>query len=157
VKVSLRLCVYLLATCIHLVGCGDPASSARDNAQTNSAPENGLLASGGGSAATPAAAGNDKLERSTRTECPDPCAEQTSCGQICLTLKGAGSNCQLVPTLNDLTRPPRSVHFDCSQLELGPNGYDFDALGHITLTGDTCEALQRGGPHRVALVLGCPP
>jgi hypothetical protein len=72
-------------------------------------------------------------------------------------MKGIGSSCQLVPTVNDLTRPPRSVRFDCSPIQLGPNGYDFDKLGHITLMGSTCEALQTGGPHRVALILACPP
>jgi hypothetical protein len=63
----------------------------------------------------------------------------------------------LGPTASDLTLSPRSVRFDCKQLALGPNGYDYDALGHITLMGDTCDALHEDGPHRVTLVLACEP
>jgi hypothetical protein len=137
-------------------------------------PDNaGLLASGGASGGATTSSGGtspedapprddeeadgDHATESAGLDCPDPCAEPTSCGQICITLKGPGSSCQLVPTANDLTRPPRSVRFNCTQIPRGPNGYDIDAQGHIALMGDTCEALGKGGPHRVALILGCPP
>jgi hypothetical protein len=127
-----------------------------DAARTNGAAENAVWFEAAGSGGAEAD-GGPATDGAASGECPDPCAEQTSCGQICLTLKGIGSSCQLVPTVNDLTRPPRSVHFDCGQLERGPNGYDFDALGHITLMGDTCEALTKSGPHHVTLNLSCPP
>ncbi|HYP76381.1 MAG TPA: hypothetical protein VER12_10510 [Polyangiaceae bacterium] len=154
-KVSLILCACLAVTCTQLAGCGAPAeqSSEPEPAQTNGAWEHGVL-SAAGSAATDDSSGS--LEEAP-SECLDGCLEQARCGQICLTMRGAGSSCQLVPTANDLTRPPRSVHFDCGQIARGPDGYDFDALGHITLMGDTCRALHEGGPHRVALILSCPP
>jgi len=116
-------------------------------AHTNSAPELE-------DTAVPSAA---RAENAEASESADPCAEQDSCGQLSLTLKGRGSSCQLLPTVNDLTRPPVAVRFDCSPLTRGPDGYDFDALGHITLMGDTCAALQKSGPHRVTLVLSCQP
>ena len=150
-KVSLPLCVCVFALCTPLAGCGDqPDRSESEPARTSGAPESTDL--------LPAESAADQAnESAAQAECPDPCAEQNQCGQICITLKGAGSSCQLIPTVNDLSRPPRSVWFDCSQLQFGGNGYDFDRLGHITLTGDTCEALTQDGPHRVALILGCPP
>jgi hypothetical protein len=171
VKVSLLRCVCFIAICTQLAGCGEQDTSAElDVARASGAP----FESGGAAGATPTkggegalgsgatrddaeAEGDDAKEGEAAASCPDPCIERTPCGQICLTMKGPGSSCQLVPTANDLTRPPRSVQFNCDELQRGPNGYDFDALGHITLTGSTCEALHRGGPHRVALLLSCPP
>lgn len=155
-KVALLPCVCLLATFTHLMGCGgEPGASEPESARTNGGTEeDGLVASGGASDVAPENTGGALFGHS---ECTDPCAEQTSCGQICLTLKGAGSSCQLTPTVNDLTRPPRKVRFNCTELPHGPNGYDFDKLGHITLMGDTCKALHQGGPHHVALILSCPP
>ena len=147
VKASLPLCVCLLATCTLVAACGGPAdTNEAAPAHTNGAPEL--------EDAAPSAA---RAENAEATESADPCAEQDSCGQISLTLKGRGSSCQLLPTVNDLTRPPVAVRFDCSQLTRGPDGYDFDALGHITLMGETCAALQKSGPHQVTLVLSCQP
>jgi len=139
-----------------LAACSDAIESAEPNlAQTNGTYDNGDPATA--SPASGAPLGNLSQQGDGSGQCPDPCAEQTECGQICLKLKGVGSSCQLVPTMNDLTRPPRSVHFDCNAIPYGPDGYDFDALGHITLMGNTCAALQNSGPHRVTLTLACPP
>ena|SRR6187431_2021786 len=165
----------LAATCTQLVGCGDPGDSSRAApAATSGAPENDEWSESGGASGTPAdtegaslaqapargdaqTEGSESRPSATHAECPDPCAEKTSCGQICLTMKGPGSSCQLLPTANDLTRPPRSVLFDCNPIPRSANGYDFGEQGHITLMGDTCEALHKGGPHRIALILACPP
>ena len=153
-KVRLPLCMCLVATCTQLMGCGAPADGAEPSPGiTSNAPENGLFAP----SASGAESGIDATESVTHTECPDLGAEQMRCGQIALTMKGVGSSCQLVPTVNDLTRPPRSVRFDCGEIPRGPDGYDFDTLGHITLMGDTCAALQKDGPHRVTLNLSCAP
>ena len=153
-KVSCLLCVCLAACCTQLAACGDPANlSESDSAHTTGTAENNWAFAGdrdGGAGS----AGAESSDSETDGECSVPNA---SCGQLSLTLKGVGSNCHLLPTVNDLTRPPRGVRFDCSQLERGPNGYDFDELGHITLMGDTCAALTRSGPHRVTLILSCPP
>jgi hypothetical protein len=156
VKVSPLHCVCLLAIAAQLTACGDAADAGEAQlGQTNGAPESD--GNGTASPASDAPLGNVSQPDDDAGECPDPCAEPSECGQICLTLKGVGSRCQLVPTANDLTRPPRSVHFDCKPIPRGPDGYDFDALGHITLMGNTCAALQKSGPHRVTLTLGCPP
>lgn len=154
-KVSLLLCACLLTTATQVAGCGDQAGTSEPELRTADGATD--LADVVAAPAAARAAAPEPEESATHNDCPDSCAEQTGCGQICLTLKGLGSSCQLTPTVNDLTRPPRSVQFDCSTLQHGPNGYDFDALGHITLMGDTCQALQQGGPHRVTLILGCPP
>jgi hypothetical protein len=150
----------VIAISTHLAACGDALDSAEPNlAQTNGAYED----EGGGEGDDTAPPSNDTpLGNASRQgddagECPDACVEPSECGQICLKLKGVGSSCRLVPTANDLTRPPRSVHFDCNPIPRGPDGYDFDTLGHITLMGNTCAALQKSGPHRVTLNLGCPP
>lgn len=153
-KVRLLLCVCFAGACTQLAGCSDPANlSESESARTTTgtAENNSSFASGDGGAASE---GAPATESETDGECSVPNA---NCGQISLTLKGVGSNCHLLPTVNDLTRPPRSVRFDCRQLERGPNGYDFDQLGHITLMGDACAALTKSGPHRVTLVLSCPP
>ena len=162
VKVSPLHCVCLFAICIQVGGCGDATGSseaptAESNGTFESAGSGGSDVTLGSSIPSDANAESDDPSESAAGECPDPCAEQSSCGQICLTLKGRGSSCQLVPTVNDLTLPPRSVRFDCSKLQRGPDGYDFDALGHITLMGETCDALHESGPHRVTLTLACPP
>jgi hypothetical protein len=154
--------VYLLAICTHVGACGDATDPAESHlAQTNgaywtspaptaSAPRRGV--------SQPADFRSDDANENEQTgECPAACVEKSSCGQICIELKGHGSSCQLVPTANDLTRPPRSVHFDCDEISLGPDGYDFDSLGHLTLMGNTCSALHSGGPRRITLTLGCPP
>jgi hypothetical protein len=148
-KVSLVLCVCLTVMSTQLAGCGAPAEANElDAARTNGAQEN----------VPPSASASAEPSASvTPVDCPDLTPEDISCGQIGITLKGLGSSCQLAPTANDLTRPPRSVRFDCGELEQGPNGYDYDELGHITLMGDTCGALQKGGAHRVTLILSCPP
>jgi hypothetical protein len=136
------------------MGCGDQSNaSEQDVWHTNGAQEFDAVSE---SRAMPENPGDEALGEA-HTDCSDGCAAQTDCGQICLSMKGVGSSCQLLPTVNDLTRPPRSVRFDCSPLQRGPNGYDFDALGHIVLTGRTCEALHTGGPHHVELILTCPP
>lgn len=160
-KVSLLLCVCLTAMSTQLLACGSAADlSEPPLAQTNAYDDDAISSVpptasdttiGAALPAAPDGAGNDA------DECAKECEHATSCGQICLTLKGRGSSCQLLPTVNDLTRPPRAVRFDCTEIARGPNGYDFDALGHITLMGDTCAALTKGGPHRVSLVLSCPP
>jgi hypothetical protein len=148
-KVSLVLCVCLTVMSTHLAGCGAPAEATElDVARTNGAQENVPLS---------ASASAEPSASAPPVDCPDLTQEDISCGQIGITLKGLGSSCQLAPTANDLTRPPRSVRFDCGELEHGPNGYDYDELGHITLMGDTCAALQKGGAHRVTLILSCPP
>jgi hypothetical protein len=168
VKVSLALWVFSLAACALQTGCIAPTDASEASAaQTNGSPETAEFH------ANETNPGEVLLrdvsligEKSGRVEatpgatdpgCSDPCGEQAVCGHICITLKGPGSSCQLVPTANDLTRSPRSVLFDCKPIEHGPNGYDFDALGHVTLRGDTCEALNTDGPHHVSLILGCPP
>jgi hypothetical protein len=162
VKVSLPLCVCLAAVCAQLLGCGSAADISEQRlAQTNGAEDNDSVSAVAptasdtmlGDAPESAAAGSADDE----SGCADACTQPSNCGQICLTLKGKGSSCQLVPTANDLTRPPRAVRFDCAEIPRGPNGYDFDALGHITLMGDTCAALTKGGPHHVTLTLSCPP
>ena len=173
-KGSLLLCACLVAICTQ-GGCGGPADSSQlTPAEASGAHEtvqwSESAGASGATASDPGAASLEKSERdeaqsesaeasdsATRADCPDPCAEQTGCGQICITMKGPGSSCQLQPTANDLTRPPRSVQFDCSPIPRGPNGYDFGEQGHITLMGDTCAALSTGGPHRIALILACPP
>ncbi|HKO46774.1 MAG TPA: hypothetical protein VJV79_03575 [Polyangiaceae bacterium] len=157
-KVSLLRCVCLAALYIQLAACGDQAgvSEAEPALASHSPANDSSFANSGSSEPKGSKAANASAD-ATDAECPDLGAEQTRCGQISLTLKGVGSSCQLVPTVNDLTRPPRAVRFDCDPLELGPNGYGFDSLGHITLMGDTCEALQQAGPHRVTLILSCPP
>jgi len=148
--------VCLFAICIPLGACGDAAGASEvPLAETNGTFEG--AGSGGSEVTLGSALPSDEPSNNEDGECADPCDEETSCGQICLTLKGRGSSCQLVPTVNDLTLPPRSVRFDCNQLQRGPDGYDFDALGHITLMGDTCDALQKSGPHRVTLTLACTP
>lgn len=155
-KVSLLHCACLIVISTQLAACGDAA----DIGEANLAQTNGAYETGGQGATSPASAtplGNVSRPSDDAGQCADPCAERSKCGQICLTLKGVGSSCQLVPTMNDLTRPPRSVLFDCKPIPRGPDGYDFDALGHITLMGNTCAALQQSGPHRVALMLSCPP
>jgi len=154
VKVSVILCVWVAAFSTQLLGCGDAANrSEPEPARTSGTAENNwAFASNGDGGATSQDA--EAADSGIGDECS---VANANCGQISLTLKGVGSNCHLVPTVNDLTRPPRSVRFDCRPLELGPNGYDFDELGHITLMGDTCAALAKSGPHRVTLVLGCPP
>jgi hypothetical protein len=154
--------VCLTVTCTQLAACGSGSESAawdEGGGASGAAPANSGGAWGEDVSAASSAGVEDveATDSAPHGECADPCAEQTSCGQICLTMKGAGSSCQLVPTANDLTRPPRSVHFDCRQLPRGPNGWDVDAQGHIALMGDTCKALNKGGPHRVALILGCTP
>ena len=149
VKVSPLHCACLFVICAQLVACGDAAEPL---APPTSAMSGGPTAPEDAKAETPEAA-----EVGAQPDCADLSQEQIRCGQLSLDMKGAGSSCQLTPTANDLTRPPRSVLFDCQPLERGSNGYDFDALGHITLMGDTCEALQKSGPHRVTLLLGCPP
>jgi len=58
--------------------------------------------------------------------------------------------------MNDLVEPPSSVLVDCVELTRGSDGYDFDALGHITLTGEACRFLSASAPHRVDLKLSCP-
>ena len=150
-KVSLLLCVCMALTGTQIAGCGAPVEpSESDVAVTNGAQENVPLSAS-------ASANPESNETATPVDCPDLTPEQIKCGQIGISLKGHGSSCQLAPTANDLTRPPRSVRFDCHELEHGPNGYDYDALGHITLMGSTCDALQKGGGHRVTLLLSCPP
>jgi len=127
-------------------------------AHADAAPTVASADSTDSSRATPAHSDDaEGTDGASHADCPDLEDEQIRCGQISLSLKGAGSSCQLTPTLNDLTRPPREVRFDCDALQRGPNGYDYDALGHITLMGDMCAALQKDGPHRVTLILGCPP
>lgn len=156
-KVSVILCVWVAAFCTQLLGCSDAANLPEpEPARTSGTAENNWAFAGGGESGAGSAGslGAEATESGTDDECSVPNA---NCGQISLTLKGVGSNCHLLPTVNDLTRPPRSVRFDCSQLERGPNGYDFDELGHITLMGDTCDALTSSGPHRVTLILSCPP
>lgn len=142
-------CVCMTVTAA-LVGCAVPVAGSEeaDAARTHGAQED-----------VPSSADRGRAEASetVTADCPDLTPDQISCGQIGISLKGLGSSCQLVPTANDLTRPPRSVRFDCGELQLGPNGYDYDALGHLTLTGNTCDALQKGGAHRVTLILACPP
>ncbi|HET7545821.1 MAG TPA: hypothetical protein VFK05_38400 [Polyangiaceae bacterium] len=161
VKVLPLHCACLLAICTQLVACGGadplepnppPTSAAPKTAFSDSADDDSSAAK-----AHSADADADATDGATHADCLDLEQEPISCGQISLTLKGAGSSCQLTPTANDLTRPPRDVRFDCNAIQRGPNGYDYDSLGHITLTGDTCAALQKGGPHRVTLILGCPP
>ena len=156
VKVSLLHCACLFAISTQLAACGDAVDTSEANfAQTNGAYDN----NDPGAASPSSGAPLDDLTQpgDGSGQCADPCAERTECGRICLTLKGVGSSCQLAPTMNDLTRAPRSVQFDCNTISRGPDGYDFDALGHITLMGNTCAALQKSGPHRVTLTLGCPP
>ncbi|HYQ00311.1 MAG TPA: hypothetical protein VER96_16660 [Polyangiaceae bacterium] len=155
-KVSPLHCVYLFAICTQLGACGSAVDTSDEHhlGQTDGTYQSDV------NSALPASdtpLGDVAQPSADAGECSDPCAEHTECGQICLTLKGAGSSCQLVPTANDLTRPPRSVRFDCDTIPQGADGYDFDSLGHITLTGSVCTALQKGGPHRVTLTLACPP
>jgi hypothetical protein len=107
----------------------------------------------------PPEAGSDGTEADAPalSDCPELDEQLVTCGQISIKLKGRGSSCQLLPKVSDLTLPPRTVRFDCNPLVWGPNGYDYDATGHITLTGDTCQALQAGGAHLVTLSLACGP
>ena len=153
-KASLLLCACSFAIGTQLLGCGDqPGLTEADVEHTSGAPES---AAGAEPRAEPAesakAAGS-----AAGADCAELSPERNRCGQISLTMKGVGSSCQLLPTANDLTRPPRSIWLDCSEIARGPNGYDFDPLGHITLLGRTCEALTEDGPHRVTLLLSCPP
>jgi hypothetical protein len=167
VKVSLLQCAYLFAFCTPILGCGDGAEPLTPATPLNSPYESAIPAqdesAAGGSANRGGGADDTETENAAgakgeaQPDCADLDAEDIRCGQISLTMKGAGSSCQLVPTLNDLTLPPRSVRFDCQPLERGPNGYDFDELGHVTLTGDTCAALHESGPHRLTLILACTP
>jgi hypothetical protein len=161
-KVSLLGCMCWALVSTQLAGCGDPQdSSAEDLAASGETPKpNGF----GGAPAEelPRATDADELgraeaERETLTECPELDDPPPSCGQISIKLAGRGSSCQLAPTASDLSRPPRSVRFDCKQIGRGPDGYDFDSIGHVTLMGDTCQALHTEGPHRVTLVLTCEP
>lgn len=161
-KVSPLHCVCLFAICAQLGACGDATDPSELHlAQTNGAYGSSPAASSSAphrDVSQPSdSESDDEGESASVDECPDACVEKSSCGQICIRLKGRGSSCQLVPTANDLTRPPRSVHFDCNEISRGPDGYDFDSLGHITLMGKTCSALQKGGPRRITLTLGCPP
>jgi len=165
VKVLLPPCACLLALATQLAGCGDGADPlTMPSAPLNSSFESASPAESEGAAGTAnhsgvsdAEAEGTEAKGKTEPDCADLDDDEIRCGQISLTLKGAGSSCQLTPTLNDLTLLPHSVRFDCQPLERGPNGYDFDELGHITLTGDTCDALQKSGPHRVTLILACTP
>jgi hypothetical protein len=153
-KVQLLLCVCMALVGTQLAGCGDQADSLE--LEPVAAPEN--------DAEYPAPDakndrhdGADTDEPAAPSDCPELDEAPASCGQISIKLKGLGSSCQLMPTASDLSRYPRSVRFDCTPLVRGPNGYDYDATGHLTLMGDTCEALQQGGPHRVTLLLTCEP
>ena len=179
-KVSLLACMCLAVACTQLLGCGDqgggrepdPLSAADGDA--SHAPPNDSDAEVSAEEATRRAYRDEHDGRDGRdgpepldgaeaaagappADCADHDGDPSGCGQISFKLKGLGSSCQLLPTASDLTRTPRSVRFDCKPIVRGPNGYDYDALGHITLTGETCEALHTGGPHRVTLVLACGP
>jgi len=146
-KVSLLPWVCVLASCALLVGCGGPADAAElELAHTSGAPAESESVEPRAIEAAPSA---------IVAECANACGEQPPCGEICISMNG--SSCRLALTANDLTRSPRGVRFDCLELERGPNGYDYDELGHVTLTGDTCEAAKSGGPHRLAVILGCAP
>lgn len=164
-KVSLLRCMCLAVACTQLLGCGDRADSLVGESAPAADADGDREPSGAAGARAESFArevGDDERdravgERAIALDCPELDDEVAACGQISIKLKGSGSSCRLGPTASDLTRPPSSVRFDCSQLRRGPDGYDFDELGHITLMGDTCDALQTGGPHRVTLVLACGP
>jgi len=152
-KVSLLRCVCWALLGTQLAGCGGAGESleieptvAVDDGTSQPTPKDA-----GGAAAAGDEPG-DESEESAEPECAELEQQPAGCGQLSFR---PGSSCQLVPTANDLTRSPRGVRFDCTRLVRGPNGYDFDASGHLALTGDTCAALQTGGSHRVTLLLAC--
>ncbi len=160
-KVSLLRCVCV-AVALALTGCGDqPESTDAEQPPPDVEPGRAAPIESAGAAGADARDDDyddaETAESQTFPECPELDQQPASCGQISIKLKGRGSSCQLGPTASDLTRSPRSVRFDCEPLVRGPDGYDYDELGHITLMGETCDQLQRGGPHRVTLVLGCEP
>ena len=152
-KVSLLLCVCWALVCTQLAGCGDQANSVESD------PAVAVAAGGEAAHPTPSdsAGAAAAAESPAGADCPELSEQPTSCGQISIQLKGPDASCHLLPTANDLTRSPHSVSFDCTELVRGPNGYEYDALEHLTLMGDTCEALQAGGPHRVTLIPACGP
>jgi hypothetical protein len=166
-KVSLLRCVCLALIGTQLAGCGDQADSVeldptpiaerKVSHPTPSELDGTTDEESAGDGEDNEQDGAEAAEPATPSDCPDVEDPPSGCGQISIKLKGLGSSCRLMPTASDLTRSPRSVRFDCTRIERGPNGYDYDALGHITLMGETCQALQTGGPHRVTLSLGCGP
>lgn len=151
---SLRFWLLSLTATTLLAAC-DSVPLKTDSIDADAAAENGDGSAPAGSAGSP------NVPAGTAQDivipgCTDPCSAPSSCGQLCISISHPNASCQLAPTMNDLVQLPHSVLVDCVELTRGPNGYDFDNLGHITIMGDACEAMMGSAPHRVDLLLDCP-
>ena len=152
---AVRFWLLSLAATTLLAACGDSVPLKTHALDAGTAPDDtdgSVPTSAAGSANMPASTG----QNIAIPGCLEPGNAPSGCGQLSISINHPNASCQLAPTMNDLVQLPRSVLVDCVELARGPNGYDFDALGHITIMGDACEALMVSAPHRVDLLLDCP-
>jgi hypothetical protein len=152
---SLRFWLLSLTATTLLAACGDSVPLKTHALDADTVPENSEgsdSTSSAGSANLPAGTAQNIVI----SDCSDRRSAPSGCGQLSISISHPNASCQLAPTMNDLVQLPRSVLVDCVELARGPNGYDFDALGHITILGDACEAMMASAPHRVDLLLDCP-